>query len=259
MQYGPAAVTTRFMKNTDEKYPSVSGMSPEDHRQVVRNIFSSVTPRYDFLNRLLSMRRDVAWRNAMVERMRFFDTNRLLDVATGTADVAVGAAQKYRRIEVVGLDPSPAMLAAGREKVGKAGLSSRVSLIEGDALKMPFEDRSFDIACVAFGMRNIPEKPGALREMRRVVVPGGLVMVLEMGLPRPGLFREFYIRYLTEVMPGMARLFSSHPAAYDYLADSIMNFPGPETFKSMMESESISGIEIAEMTFGITRLFSGRR
>lgn len=247
------------MKNTDEKYPSVSGMSPENHRQVVRDIFSSVTRRYDFLNRLLSMRRDVAWRNGMVKRMRFFQTARLLDVATGTADVAIGAAQKFPQLKVVGLDPSAAMLGVGRTKVEKAGLSSRVSLIEGDGLKMPFEDESFDVACIAFGMRNIPEKAGALREMRRVVVPGGQVMVLEMGLPNPGIFRVFYMWYLGSVMPKMARLFSSHPAAYEYLADSIMNFPGPEAFRSLMETERLSDIEIVELTFGITRLFTGRR
>lgn len=247
------------MKNTDEKYPSVSGMSPENHRQVVREIFSSVTSTYDFLNRLLSMRRDVAWRNAMIKKMHFFKTNRLLDIATGTADVAIGAARSFRHIEVVGLDPSAAMLAVGREKVERAGLSSRVSLVDGDALKLPFPEGAFDVACVAFGMRNIPEKSGALREMRRVVAPGGQVMVLEMGLPNPGFFREFYIWYLGRVMPKMARLFSSHPAAYEYLADSIMNFPGPEAFKTLMQSEGLSDIDITEMSFGITRLFDGRR
>jgi len=247
------------MKNTDEKYPPVSGMSPENHRQVVREIFSAVTPRYDFLNHFLSLRRDVAWRNSMIRKMHFSRTNRLLDVATGTADVAIGAAHRYKDINVIGLDPSTAMLDVGREKVKKAGLSPRVSLIEGDALRLPFPDAAFDVACVAFGMRNIPEKSAAIREMRRVVAPGGQVMVLEMGLPNPGFFRGFYIWYLEMVMPGMARLFASHPAAYEYLADSIMNFPGPEHFRSMMEAENLSCVEIFEMTFGITRLFIGSR
>lgn len=247
------------MKNTDEKYPSVSAMSPEDHRQVVRDIFSSVTSRYDFLNHFLSLRRDVAWRNSMIRKMRFFHTKRLLDVATGTADVAIGTAHRYRDIEIVGLDPSPAMLQVGREKVEKSGLSSRVILIEGDALRLPFPDASFDVVSIAFGMRNIPEKRSALREMTRVTAPEGQVMVLEMGLPGRGLFRGFYTWYLQKVMPRMARLFSSHPAAYEYLADSIMNFPGPETFKSLMQAEGLSRIEIVEMTFGITRLFTGIR
>lgn len=247
------------MKKTDEKYPPVSGMSPESHRQVVRDIFSAVTPRYDFLNHFLSLRRDVAWRNSMIRKMHFSPTNRLLDVATGTADVAIGAARRYNNIEVIGLDPSIAMLEAGRGKVEKAGLSPRVSLIEGDALRLPFPDAVFDVACVAFGMRNIPEKSVALREMRRVVVPGGQIMVLEMGLPSPGFFRVFYTWHLEKVMPGMARLFASHPAAYEYLADSIRNFPEPETFKSLMQSEGLSRIEIVEMTFGITRLFTGIR
>lgn len=247
------------MKDADEKYPSVSGMSPESHRQIVQEIFSSVTPRYDFLNRLLSMRRDVAWRNAMIKKMRFFRTNRLLDVATGTADVALAAAQRFRDIEVVGLDPSAAMLRVGRDKIEKAGLSPRVGLIEGDALKLPFPDESFDVVCVAFGMRNIPEKEGALREMKRVAAGGGQVMVLEMGIPDPGFFREFYIWYLGSVMPKVVSLFSSKHAAYEYLADSIKNFPGPEAFRSLMESEGLAKIEIKEMTFGITRLFTATK
>lgn len=256
MQYAPAAVKKTIMTNTDEKYPSVSGMSPEKHRQIVRDIFSSVTARYDFLNRLLSMRRDVAWRNAMIKKMRFADTNRLLDIATGTADVAIGAAQRFRHIEVVGLDPSAAMLEAGRNKIAKAGLSPRVRLVEGDALRLPFPDASFDVVCIAFGMRNIPEKSGALREMNRVAAPDGQVMVLEMGLPRSGFFRSFYTWYLGRIMPKTARLFSSHPAAYEYLADSIMNFPGPEAFRRLMQSEGLSDVDIKELTFGITRLFT---
>ncbi len=247
------------MKKTDKKYPPVSGMSPESHRQVVRDIFCAVTPRYDFLNHFLSLRRDVVWRNSMIGKMRFPHTNRLLDVATGTADVAIGAARRFTDIEVIGLDPSTAMLEVGRGKVEKSGLSPRVSLIEGDALRLPFPDATFDVACVAFGMRNIPEKSAALGEMRRVVAPGGQVMVLEMGLPNPGFFRGFYIWYLETVMPRMARMFATHPAAYEYLADSIMNFPRPEHFKSMMEAEDLSCVEIYEMTFGITRLFTGSR
>lgn len=244
------------MKKADEKYPSVAGMSPESHRRIVRDIFSSVTPRYDFLNRLLSVRRDVAWRNAMIRKMRFGRTNRLLDVATGTADVAIGAAERFRDIAVVGLDPSSAMLDVGRDKIARAGLSSRISLVEGDALHLPFADASFDVVCIAFGMRNIPEKPEALREMKRVAVPGGQVMVLEMGLPAPGFFRSFYTWYLGSVMPRMTRLFSSNAAAYGYLADSIMNFPAPEDFRSLMRAEGLSDIEITEMSFGITRLFT---
>ena len=247
------------MEKDVRKYPPVSGMSREQHEGVVTDIFSSVSRSYDILNRFLSMRRDVAWRRALVGRMRFFRTNRLLDVATGTADVALEAARKYPGIEITGLDPSAAMLEVGREKVARAGLGRRITLIEGDALNLPFPGASFDAVSVAFGMRNIPDKAGALREMMRVAVPGGAVMVLEMGLPESGLFREVYIRHLGKVMPAMARVFSSNPAAYEYLADSIINFPGPREFKSLMESAGLADIEIIELTLGITRLFVGRK
>lgn len=232
-------------------------MSREQHQGVVTEIFSSINRRYDFLNRLLSMRRDVAWRRALIRNMRFSGTCRLLDVATGTADVALGAAKEYPRIEITGIDPSGAMLAIGKEKVSRAGLDARISLIEGDALKMPFPDMSFDVAAIAFGMRNISDRTGALREMARVTVPGGAVMVLEMGLPRPGLFRQLYTWHIGTVVPFVARLFSSNPPAYEYLADSIINFPSPEDFASLMESAGLKDVRITELTFGITRLFVG--
>ena len=238
-------------------YPSVKDMTGETHAGVVREIFSTVTDRYDFLNHLLSMRRDVAWRGRMIRAMQLPAAGRLLDIATGTADVAIGAAHHFPDALVVGVDPSAEMLEVGQKKILKSGLDDRIQLVRGDALELPFRHCIFDAAAIAFGMRNITEHRRALMEMNRVLRPGGRVLVLEMGLPQAGVFRRFYRFYLEKILPRMAALFASNPSAYEYLSDSIINFPGPEEFRSVMELAGFRSIRIEELSFGVTRLFAG--
>src|SRR5208337_1247350 len=157
----------------EKKYPSVREVTDEERILMVKEIFSTVTTRYDFLNHFLSLRRDIAWRRFTVRKMRFSGTHRFLDVATGTADLALGAALKYPGVFVVGLDFMEEMLHEGQAKIARKGLSGRIQLLRGDALALPFPDDSFDVAGMAFGIRNIPDKARALAEMARVVVPGG--------------------------------------------------------------------------------------
>jgi demethylmenaquinone methyltransferase / 2-methoxy-6-polyprenyl-1,4-benzoquinol methylase len=244
-------------KGSRSPYRPVSQMSDTERIRAVKEIFSTVTGKYDFLNHLLSLRRDVAWRRFAVRKMRFFKTDRLLDVATGTADLAIEAAQRHASIRVAGLDFVQAMMKRGLMKIAEKDLSNRVRLLRGDALALPFPDRSFDVAAIAFGIRNIPDRPRALREMGRAVVPGGQVMVLEMTFPRSSLFHGLYRFYLNRILPGVARAFSRNPAAYEYLADSIMNFPDPETFSRMMEEAGLTQVEKYPLDFGITYLHIG--
>lgn len=224
----------------------------------VRGIFSSIPRSYDFLNRLLSMRRDVAWRRRAVREMRFFRTRRLLDVATGTADLAIEAASTYPEISVVGLDLVAGMLEVGRKKLSRLGLEGRVRLIEGDALALPFDEASFDVASIAFGIRNIPDREGALREMARVVAPGGQVMVLELTRPPNRPLRAVYMVYLKGVLPLLGRMVSGDPRAYAYLADSIMEFPSPEEFSHIMRGAGLSEVAAVPLTFGVAHLHVGR-
>ncbi len=245
------------MARAVKKYSPVREMSDAERVRAVKEIFSTVTRKYDFLNHLLSLRRDIAWRRFAVRKMRFFSTRRFLDVATGTADLVIEAAERYRMLQVTGLDFVKVMVRAGQRKVERRGLSGRIRFLRGDALALPFPDRSFDVVAMAFGIRNIPNKLLALQEMRRVVVPGGQVMVLEMTFPRSSVFHGLYRAYLHSFLPRIAGAFSSNPAAYEYLADSIMNFPSPEAFARMMEEAGLARIETHRLDFGITCLHIG--
>lgn len=240
-----------------QPYPSVNRMSDPERVHLVKEIFATVTGKYDFLNHALSLRRDVAWRRAAVSRMRFSRTHRLLDAATGTCDLAVEAARRHPGLCVTGLDLVPEMIEAGTRKIRRLGLSPRVHLVRGDALHLPFEQDRFDAASMAFGIRNIPDRLGALREMARVVVPGGRVLILEMALPRSSLLRPLYAFYLSTVLPRLARAVSPNPDAYHYLADSIANFPAPQAFARLMQSAGLERVRTHSLTCGITCLHVG--
>ena len=244
-------------RESGDRYRPVRQMSDAERIRTVKEIFSTVTGKYDFLNHLLSLRRDIAWRRFAAQKMRFFETNRLLDVATGTADLAIEVARQHPSIRVTGLDFVQAMMDRGIAKISERGLSGRIRLVRGDALDLPFPDLSFDAAAVAFGIRNIPDKNRALREMGRVVVAGGQVMVLEMTFPRSSFFQGLYHLYLNRILPRVARTFSRNPSAYEYLGDSIMNFPDSETFSRMMEEAGLAQVEKYSLDFGITYLHIG--
>jgi demethylmenaquinone methyltransferase/2-methoxy-6-polyprenyl-1,4-benzoquinol methylase len=248
------------IRNADSKtYPPVAGIGPDEHVGMVREIFSSITGRYDFLNHLLSLRRDIAWRRFAIRKMRFFRTLRFLDVATGTADLAIEAAIGHPRIQVTGIDFSPEMLAVGRRKIEERGLSERIHLLDADAMRLPFPDTYFDAVGIAFGIRNMPDRLRALCEMRRVLVPGGRIFVLEMNSPRNRLWRGFFAPYLNRILPSVARIFSRNPAAYLYLVDSITHFPAPPAFLSLMGEAGFVHSVRYSLTFGITSLYIGSR
>jgi demethylmenaquinone methyltransferase/2-methoxy-6-polyprenyl-1,4-benzoquinol methylase len=235
----------------------MASLSPADHTGVVREIFTTSQRHYDFLNHLLSFRRDVGWRRAAIRRMRFGPTPRFLDVATGTADLAIAAARHDPRITVTGIDFAAPMLEVGRPKVSAAGLSHRIALMEGDATALPFPDGSFDVAAVAFGLRNMPDRRRALAEMARVVIPGGQVMVLEMTFAPAPLFRPLYGVYLTRILPRLARLFARDVATYYYLGDSIRHFPRPRELADIMRESGLREVEYHRLTFGIAYLHIG--
>lgn len=249
----------RIPAMTARKYRPVSTLDGPSHVAVVRDIFATITGHYDFLNHLFSLRRDVAWRRAAAERARFGKTNRYLDIATGTGDLAVAVAGMHRGISVTGLDFVGEMLKRAGEKVRETSLDGRIAFVRADAMNLPFPGESFDTAGIAFGIRNMPDRAGALREMHRVLVPGGTLLVLEMHFPSRHLFRDLYGFYLGRILPRMARSFSRNPEAYCYLADSIMNFPTPQRFVRILEKSDFSDVRCRPLTFGITCLYTGVR
>jgi len=246
-------------KSAPDKYPQVKDVSDAERIRMVKEIFSTITGKYDFLNRFLSLRRDVAWRNFAAQKMHFFQTHRYLDVACGTGDLSVTAAQKHPDISVTGLDFVPEMVVAAKEKVQKKNLGGRIHIMQGDALQLPFEDNYFDVSGIAFGIRNIPDRTRALSEMLRVTVPGGQVMVLEMTFVQNRFLKSIYYLYLNYLLPALAKFFSKNAAAYYYLADSIMNFPSPAAFSRLMEDAGMTNVQRYPLTFGVTYLHVGEK
>jgi demethylmenaquinone methyltransferase/2-methoxy-6-polyprenyl-1,4-benzoquinol methylase len=246
-------------KSTAKKYPLVKNISDAQRIGMVKEIFSTITGKYDFLNHLLSLRRDVAWRRFAINKMRFFSTNRFLDVACGTGDLSINACLKHRHIKAFGVDFVFPMVMMGREKVGKRGLSGQLNFMQGNALRLPFHDDAFDVTGMAFGIRNIPDRTKALREMLRVTVPGGQIMILEMTFIENRFFKLFYYIYLNYLLPLMAKVFAKNAAAYYYLADSIMNFPSPKEFAKFMQDNGMAEVKIYPRTFGVTCLYIGKK
>jgi len=242
-----------------KKYRLTDQIGAEDRIEMVRDIFSTITGRYDFLNHFLSLRQDIFWRRFAAERMHFFKTDRFLDAASGTCDLAIEAAVRYPDVHVTGLDFVEQMLNQGKKKIADKGLSARIDLVRGDALAIPFQENTFDSAGIAFGIRNIPDKIKALSELRRVVAVGGSLLVLELSLPESRYFRRCYDRYLNKLLPAVAEAFSPNPAAYQYLAESIMRFPSVKGFAEIMQQAGWVDVQAYALTLGICRLYKGRK
>jgi len=247
------------MNEKQKEYPSVQEMNDEHRIGIVKDIFASVTDKYDFLNRFLSGRRDVAWRKRAVSEMKFFNTNRFLDLATGTGDLALDCANTYQDVQVTGVDFVEEMVNNGLKKVDKQNLEHRVELKWGDATNIDYIDDTFDVTAIAFGIRNIPNKEKALSEMKRIIVPNGQIMVLELTTPEPSFWRSTYSFYLNGVLPKLAKWFTKNPAAYEYLADSIMNFPTRGEFLALMESIGLKNCRAIRLTFGVCTLYIGQK
>ena len=248
-----------MQKSTVKKYPSVKTISDAERVGMVKEVFSTITGRYDFLNHVLSLRRDIAWRRFAIKKMVFFKTNRFLDIACGTGDLSINACLEHRNISVAAVDFVYPMMKAGNDKIKKKSLLNRINLIQGNALSLPLCENSFDVTAMAFGIRNIPKRADALREMLRVTAPGGQIMILEMTFIQNRFFKIFYFIYLNYLLPLLAKIFSKNAAAYHYLADSIMNFPSPEEFAAFMRETGISEVKIYPRTFGIACLYVGKK
>ena len=236
------------MTNVPDKTPAkISGM------------FDSIAPRYDLLNRTLSAGLDQKWRRRAVEELRLPASARVIDLCTGTADVALAIADRHRDASVVGVDFSGAMLAIGLRKVRGAGLERRIRLVRGDAAVIPVASDSCDGATIAFGIRNVAQPERALAELGRVLRPGAKLAILEFGQPRiPGI-RTLYLWYFKYLLPLIGRLVSHHQSAYSYLPASVGAFPPPAEFARTIERHCFVSVEASPLTFGIVYLYVATR
>jgi demethylmenaquinone methyltransferase/2-methoxy-6-polyprenyl-1,4-benzoquinol methylase len=219
-------------------------------------MFDQIAGRYDLLNRIVSLGMDRGWRRKLVEGLHLSPGGQVLDVATGTADVAIAVARRHSQAQVTGLDPSVGMLEIGRTKVSEAGFAGRIELVEGDAQELPFAADQFDGACIAFGIRNVPDRLLGLREMARVTRPGCRVCVLELGEPDAGILTPFARFHVHHVVPRVGALISG-AAEYDYLQASIAAFPSPADFTALMGEAGLSAVEHTRFQFGAVNLFVG--
>jgi len=217
-------------------------------------MFDRIARRYDFVNRVLSFGIDKSWRRRTVKRLQLGERPRVLDVATGTGDLAIDIARMVPGATVIGLDPSTQMLAIAAQKLAKRGLTDRITLIEGDAQALPFAACELDAATIAFGIRNVPDRSLALRELARVVRPGGRICVLELGEPRSGLLGHAARFHTRHVVPRLGALLSGS-REYAYLQKSIAAFPPAKEFALQMQRAGLHVIEVTPLTFGACTLY----
>lgn len=221
-------------------------------------MFDGIARRYDLVNRVLSLGVDQRWRRRTVEALALRPGDRVLDLATGTADLALRIACAHPEVEVVGVDPSAGMLAVGARKVEAAGLATRVTLRRGDARALPFPDDSFDASTIAFGIRNVPDRALGLREMARVTRPGGRVAILELSEPRSGLLGPLARFHVHRVVPFLGALLSG-AREYRYLRSSIEAFPPPAAFAETMREAGLDVARVTPLTFGVCCLYVAER
>lgn len=243
---------------------AAASRAPDKAPDRIAGMFDAIAPRYDLLNHLLSAGIDRRWRTKAIASLALTGHETLVDVCTGTADMALEARRPdggagAAAARVLGVDFAGAMLALGVKKVGAAGESSRIVLARGDALALPVRTASADAATVAFGIRNVADAATGCAELARVLRPGGRLAILEFGVPQvPGL-RAAYHWYFRAVLPRIGRMISGHTGAYSYLPASVGAFPPPQEFVTILRNTGFEDVRAVPLTFGIVYLYIARR
>ena len=225
----------------------------------IRAMFGSIAPRYDLLNRLLSLGIDRRWRRFAVGKIGLRGPGRVLDVATGTGDVALEiAAQTPASVSIVGIDFTPEMIELGQVKVKESRHRDRITLQVAPCEEIPYDDGSFDAATISFGIRNVVDRVKGLSEMHRVLSRGGKIVILEFSTPTMPIFKDLYHFYFLKVLPKIGGAFSRF-SAYQYLPDSVLEFPPREKFKAMMTGVGFKDVQHFDLTGGIATVYVGTK
>lgn len=233
-------------------------------------MFDAIAPRYDLLNRVLSAGIDRRWRARAIRSLQLTGRETLLDVCTGTADIALEARKPHDRrggpagppgtaARVLGVDFAGAMLSIGLQKIVAAGESRRIALVRGDAMRLPVRDASADAATVAFGIRNVQHPDAACVELARALRSGGRLAILEFGVPRVPGISTLYLWYFKHLLPLVGRAVSGHTAAYSYLPASVGTFPAPAEFRGILRRSGFTDVRADPLTFGIVYLYTARK
>jgi demethylmenaquinone methyltransferase/2-methoxy-6-polyprenyl-1,4-benzoquinol methylase len=244
---------TVFQRMEVKPYQDASGKKVQ-----IERMFDSISGKYDFLNRSLSFGIDVYWRKRMVNELRKHKPEQILDIATGTADVAL-AMERLKPQYITGLDLSEKMLEKGREKVAKRNLQHLITLVKGDSEQLPYPNNSYDAVTVAFGVRNFENLSLGLSEMSRVLKPGGKVVILEFSRPRIFPIKQLYDFYFRHFLPWWGKLVSKDQSAYTYLYDSVNAFPEGDDFLKIASDSGFRELKAERVTFGIVSLYTGTK
>lgn len=227
-------------------------------REQVGQMFDNIAPKYDFLNHFLSAGIDILWRKKAVRLLRPFAPKRILDIATGTGDLALEALS-LKPDKIVGVDISEGMLAVGRQKIKERGVDHIIELRPGDSERLPLADNEFDAAIVSFGVRNFENLLAGLTDMHRVVRPGGVCMVLEFSRPRRFPFKQFYNFYTATAVPFFGKMVSKDTSAYAYLDESMKAFPDGPNFIQVFEKAGFRHTQWIPLSFGIASIYLGQK
>lgn len=229
-------------------------------KEQVSRMFDRIAPYYDLLNRALSLGIDVRWRNRAIAQLDPQQHRHILDVATGTADVAMQTIRRQPGVEhIMGIDISNEMLEIGRKKISRAGLTQKIELQQGDSENLPFPDNTFDAVTVAFGVRNFEHLEAGLSEMRRVLKPGGRLVVLEFSRPRLFPFKQLFNLYFRYILPTIGRVTSKDPRAYRYLYESVQAFPDGPDFMAIMTKTGYNSSRCIPLSLGICSIYVGEK
>jgi demethylmenaquinone methyltransferase/2-methoxy-6-polyprenyl-1,4-benzoquinol methylase len=233
--------------------------SNQSKKQQVAAMFDKIAFRYDFLNRFLSVGIDVSWRKKAIKQLKTIRPNYILDVATGTGDVAILTEKMLHPSKIVGIDISEGMLEIGRKKIEKLQLKNKIDLQKGDSETINFPDNTFDAITVAFGVRNFQNLEKGLTEMLRVLKPGGKLVVLEFSRPKQFLFKAVYNLYMKTIAPGFGKLIAKNKDAYQYLNDSVQRFPEGQQFVSILNATGYKNTYSKTLTLGICSIYCGSK
>ncbi len=227
-------------------------------KEQVTKMFDNISDKYDVLNRVISFRADKKWRKRVVKIVNDTKPNEVLDIATGTGDLAI-ALSETSASKIIGLDISEGMLNVGRKKIEKLNLSNKIEMVLGDSEKLPFVDNRFDAITVAFGVRNFENLRKGLSEILRVLRPGGIFVVLETSVPTRFPFKQGYHFYTKKMMPFIGKMFSKDKSAYQYLANSAVNFPHGKAFNNILEEIGFIEVENLPQFFGSASIYVAKK
>ena len=233
--------------------------SNADKKEQVASMFDSIASRYDFLNRFLSLGIDQGWRKTAISYLKDKKINHLLDIATGTADMALMAYRQIQPTKITGIDISEGMMQYGRIKIEQKGLRDKIQLSLGDSTAIPFEAAQFDGAMVAFGVRNFANLEKGLQEIYRVLTPESKLVILEFSQPTSIWFKPIYTFYMKWVTPTVGKLFSGNKAAYTYLNESVIAFPEGTAFLTILEKAGFKNVSQQKLSLGICSIYCGSK